>query len=130
MNRINPMYPLLLALSVVIVSFILNFLVKDEFIQINQSYFERLRIAKEYQILKSNHQSKAQIKERLEGILNDKKFKKENIKVEKIKGKWKIVLKSENLKILHDFLNRILKDRFSIEKMEVSDKTIKMEVRM
>lgn len=128
MNRLNPLYVIALAITVMFVSF---FLLNEETktYETKTSEFNTISLkTKEFKQYKSSWNNKAFVNKTLNQILRSSTFR--NQKVLRVDGNNSIKLKliSENPKILNSFLNKLLNKKLIIKKLELDKSYIDLEI--
>lgn len=128
MNRLNPLYVIALAITVMFVSF---FLLNEEtkIYETKTAEFNTISLkAKEFKQYKSSWDNKAFVNKTLNQILRSSTFR--NQKVLRVDGKNSIKLKmiSQNPKILNSFLNKLLNKKLIIKKLELDKSYIDLEI--
>lgn len=128
MNRLNPLYIVLLLFTVLFISFF-------SLINIKKVYSEKLEEtneiqikAKEYNSLVSYWKNEEFIQKTLDEILKNPLFKNENIVKTETKESIKIRIETPNSQILDSFLNKILNKQLIIKKMELDKNYINLEI--
>ena len=128
MNRLNPLYIILLLFTVLFISFF-------SLINIKKIYSEKLEEtneiqikAKEYNSLVSYWKNEKFIQKTLDEILKNPLFKNENIVKTETKESIKIRIETPNSQILDSFLNKILNKQLIIKKMELDKNYINLEI--
>ena len=121
-SRINPLYVVLLFITVVIISFIqLNTTAKN--------YENEKRSFREFVIAKNqyiNIKNKKGSFKKLEKIL--KGFSKKELTIKKTKKSFIVTVKNKDLKKLNSFLNNILKEQFNIKRLAIKKESIYLEI--
>ncbi len=128
MKRINPLYIILLFLVLTLISF---FVLQNKSKQLNSIFREYQNIqqkAKIYKSLKSRWLNKDFINQEIQKISSSSRFKSENISVTNDKNKIGVTIQSDNPKILEAFLNKILNSPLIIEKIDIKQKNISLEI--
>ena len=128
MNRLNPLYIVLLLFTVLFISFF-------SLINIKKVYSEKLEEtneiqikAKEYNSLVSYWKNEEFIQKTLDEILKNPLFKNENIVKTETKESIKIRIETPNSQILDSFLNKILNKQLIIKKIELDKNYINLEI--
>lgn len=128
MNRLNPLYIILLLFTVLFISFF-------SLINIKKVYSEKLEEtneiqikSKEYNSLVSYWKNEEFIQKTLDEILKNPLFKNENIVKTETKESIKIRIETPNSQILDSFLNKILNKQLIIKKMELDKNYINLEI--
>lgn len=128
MNRLNPLYIVLLLFTVLFISFF-------SLINIKKVYSEKLEEtneiqikSKEYNSLVSYWKNEEFIQKTLDEILKNPLFKNENIVKTETKESIKIRIETPNSQILDSFLNKILNKQLIIKKIELDKNYINLEI--
>ncbi|RXJ98921.1 hypothetical protein CRV02_12785 [Arcobacter sp. CECT 8989] len=128
MNRINPIYILIILFLLLFLSFIYLGTEKSKLKDIQSNFAHEILTAKDFRILKSNHQDKSNLLSKIKGLKSNTPFRKENIQIIN-EGKYiKALIKSNNKEVLNKFLNQILQDRFLIKKLTITSNMISFEM--
>lgn len=128
MNRINPLYILAFVFVLAIYSFLVVKNKEKEFQTHTKNYNDMLIIAKEYKSLKTNKSSKNKTIAKINSIKSDRSFKKAKIIAQQNKKGITLNIETTDYKVLNRFLNRVLNEKLSVKKFEISTHKIKMEV--
>ena len=127
-NRINPIYIVLLLIILVFVSYSLVNTEKNNRVINNNQLSVTLKKVDEYNEYKKNWYNKEKVLSELNLILKSSSFKnKKQLKVE-TKNTIKIKLESANSKDLTKFLNKILNNKFLINKLELNKNFVFIEI--
>ena len=128
MNRLNPLYLILLSLTIVFVSF---FSLSNE----KKSYLEKVdeskllqQKASEYQSFTGYWKDEKFINKRIDEILKNSLFKNEQITKTTSKESIRIKIESSNQQVLDNFLNRFLNKQLMIKNLEIDKNFINLEV--
>ena len=128
MNRLNPLYVIALAFTVVFVSF---FLLKEELklYKQNNDEFNTIQVkAKEYKDYKNSWDNKTFVNKTLNQILRSSSFKKQKVLRVDTQTAIKVKMISENPRVLNSFLNKILNKKLVIKKLELNKTYIDLEI--
>lgn len=128
MNRLNPLYVVALAVTIVFVSF---FLLKEEISLYNQNNneFSNIQVkAKEYKDFKSSWNNKTFVNKTLNQILRNSSFKNQKVLRVDTDSSIKVKMISDNPKVLNSFLNRILNKKLIIKKLEIDKSFVDLEI--
>ncbi|WP_428025604.1 hypothetical protein [Arcobacter sp.] len=128
MNRINPLYIFALIIFLLFISFIALSAKKSELKNRQNIFTEKIVIAKDFQILKSNYQNKSTLLSKINALKYDALFKNENIEIKDKEKHISVLIKSDKKDILNKFLNRILHERFLITKLVIESDMISFEM--
>ncbi len=126
MKRINPLYLILLFLTLVFISF---YVLQDKHKQLNTTFKEYQNIqqkAQTYKSLKSKWTNKNFVNKEIQKISKNSMFK--NISINNGKNKIELSLQSDNPKTLEAFINKILNKPFIIKKMNIQQKNISLQL--
>lgn len=128
MNRLNPLYLVLLFLTLVFISFFSLSNEKKLYLEkVNESrLFEQK--ASEYQSLISYWKNEKFINKTIDEILKNSLFKNEQITKTASKESIKIKIESSNPQVLDNFLNRFLNKQLIIKNLEIDKNFISLEV--
>ena len=128
MNRLNPLYLILLSLTIVFVSF---FSLLNE----KKSYLEKVdeskllqQKASEYRSFISYWKDEKFINKTIDDILKNSLFKNEQITKTTSKESIRIKIESSNQQVLDNFLNRFLNKQLMIKNLEIDKNFINLEV--
>ncbi|RXJ80215.1 hypothetical protein [Arcobacter sp. F2176] len=128
MNRINPIYILITLIFFLFLSFVFLGTEKSKLKEIQSNFASEILTAKDFRILKSNHQDKSTLLSKIKGLKSNASFKKENIQIIHEGKHIKALIKSDNKEVLNKFLNQILQDRFLIKKLTITSNMISFEM--
>ena len=128
MNRLNPLYLVLLFLTLVFISFFSLLNEKKLYLEkVDESrLFEQK--ASEYQSLISYWKNEKFINKTIDEILKNSLFKNEQITKTASKESIKIKIESSNPQVLDNFLNRFLNKQLIIKNLEIDKNFISLEV--
>lgn len=128
MNRLNPLYIILLFITIVFLSF---YSISNE----KNAYYKKVEETKQLEIkaLEFKNSVNTWTSERyvnniLDEILKSQIFAKEQISRSSTKELIKIKIDSVNQEILDVFLNKILNKQLIIKKMQVDKNSINLEI--
>ena len=128
MNRLNPLYLILLSLTIVFVSF---FSLSNE----KKFYLEKVdeskllqQKASEYLSFIGHWKDEKFINKTIDDILKNSLFKNEQITKTTSKESIKIRIESSNQQVLDNFLNRFLNKQLMIKNLEIDKNFINLEV--
>lgn len=128
MKRLNPLYIVLLFLTLVIVSFILVIKEKDIYMQKIKDINALEVKAKEYKNLSQFWKNQKFIEKTIDEILKNSMFKNEKITKTSTKESIKIKIESSNPQVLDNFLNRFLNKQLIMKKIEIDKNFINLEI--
>lgn len=128
MNRINPLYLLLLSFIIVFISLSMLASEKNLFLsKIEESrLFEKMSV--DFIALKKEWFDKNEIKKQINVLTNNSKFRKADIITTFEDKKAVIKLNSQDKNIIESFVNKILNNKFLINKLEISKTSVFVEV--
>jgi hypothetical protein len=128
MNRLNPLYIILLFITIVFLSF---YSISNE----KKAYYKKVEETKQLEIkalefndLVNAWTSEKYINSTLDEILKSQVFAKEKISRSATKELIKIEIDSANSEILDIFLNKVLNKKLIIKKMQLDKNSINMEI--
>lgn len=128
MNRINPIYILLLCLTLTILSFTTLTNVKNE-VTLKSVDAENLeKSALKYSSLKKDWFTKEEIEKQIKYLIKDNSFKNADITTNFDRKTAMIKLKTKDEKIIHKFVNKLLNKKFIIKKLEITSRSVLVEV--
>lgn len=128
MNRLNPLYIIMLFLTLIFISF---YSLSNE----RKAYLEKLNElneleikANEYTYLSTQWKNEKFVNKTLDEILKNQMFKNEKIVKLENKESIKIKIESNNSVVLDNFLNRVLNKPLIIKKLELDKSFISLEI--
>lgn len=128
MNRLNPLYMILLFVTIAFLSFYISSNQKE-------TYIEKLKEVKilqakalEFKSLVNTWTSEKYINNTLDEILKGQTFANQQITRTATKESIKIKIQSTNPQVLDTFLNKILNKQLIIKKLELNTNFIDLEV--
>jgi hypothetical protein len=128
MKRLNPLYLVLLSVSIFLLSL---FLLRQEKELVNkqQKEYELLSLkSKEYMNLKSTWDNEEYVLKTLDFILSNKSFKNKRVLRVRVNNTIKIKLESKDPMALNKFLNMVLNKKLNIKKLSLNKTYISLEV--
>lgn len=128
MKRLNPLYIVLLFLTLVVVSFVLVIKEKDIYMQKIKDMNTLEVKAKEYKNLSQFWKNQKFIEKTIDEILKNSMLKNEKITKTSTKESIKIKIESSNPQVLDNFLNRFLNKQLIIKKIEIDKNFINLEI--
>lgn len=128
MKRLNPLYVILLFLTILIISIFLLNKEKNNFKEKSQEYSTFKIKAKEYKNLKEQWLNEKFVNETLDQILKNKIFSNQKILRATTKDLVKVRIESDDPKILDSFLNKILNKQLELKKLEIEKRFINLEI--
>lgn len=128
MKRLNPLYIVLLFLTLVVVSFVLVIKEKDIYMQKIKDMNTLEVKAKEYKNLSQFWKNQKFIEKTIDEILKNSMLKNEKITKTSTKESIKIKIESSNPQVLDNFLNRFLNKQLIIKKIEIDKDFINLEI--
>lgn len=128
MKRLNPLYIVLLFITILFISYWQLNNVKEEFASKN-SEFENIQIkAKEYTSLKSQWSNKEYASKTINQIIKNKLYSTEKVLIAEVGNSIKVKVQSTNSKVLEDFLNKVLNKPLNIKNLNMTKDFISLEV--
>lgn len=128
MNRLNPLYIILLFITIVFLSF---YSISNE----KNAYYKKVEETKELEIKALEFKnsvntwtSEKYVNNILDEILKSQIFTKEQISKSSTKELIKIKIDSTNPEVLDIFLNKILNKQLIIKKMQLDKNSINLEI--
>lgn len=128
MKRLNPLYVILLFLTILIISIFSLNKEKNNFKEKSQEYSTFKIKAKEYKNLKEQWLNEKFVNETLDQILKNKMFSNQKILRATTKDLVKVRMESDDPKILDSFLNKILNKQLELKKLEIEKRFINLEI--
>lgn len=128
MNKLNPLYILVLVFTILIISFVkLGDIEKDYVLENSQVNSFDIK-AKSYNDYKKTWFNQKVIRKRLDTIIKSSIFKNEKILKTENKNVIRVKIESLNPRILDKFLNRVLNEKFLIKKLDIKKNSILIEI--
>lgn len=128
MNKINPLYLILLMFTFVYISFEILSQTKENFIEKSKEYNSVKQKAKEFKELNNSWANKNRTIRTINQITNSPKFRKHKILKVETQKNIKLKIESMDSKVLNDFLNRVLNKQLIIDKLELQKTYIALEI--
>ena len=128
MTRINPLYIILLFLTLFFISFYLVSNQKKLYLEKSLETIQLETKAKEYKDLSNSWKNEKFINKTLDEILKNSIFKNEKIVKTATKESIKIKIETTDSRVLDNFLNRVLNKQLIIKKLELDKNFIILEV--
>ncbi|BAK74208.1 MAG: hypothetical protein AB7S49_00335 [Arcobacter sp.] len=128
MTRINPLYIILLFLTLFFISFYLVSNQKKLYLEKSLETIQLEIKAKEYKDLSNSWKNEKYINKTLDEILKNSIFKNEKIVKTATKESIKIKIETTDSRVLDNFLNRVLNKQLIIKKLELDKNFIILEV--
>lgn len=128
MNKINPLYLILLMFTFVYISFEVLSQTKENFIEKSNEYNSVKQKAKEFKELNNSWANKNRTIRTINQITNSPKFRKHKILKVETQKNIKLKIESMDSKVLNDFLNRVLNKQLIIDKLELQKTYIALEI--
>ncbi|QKF78427.1 hypothetical protein [Arcobacter defluvii] len=128
MTRINPLYIILLFLTLFFISFYLVSNQKKLYLEKSLETIQLETKAKEYKDLSNSWKNEKYINKTLDEILKNSIFKNEKIVKTATKESIKIKIETTDSHVLDNFLNRVLNKQLIIKKLELDKNFIILEV--
>lgn len=128
MNRLNPLYIILLFLTIVFLSF---FILNEEKNSFEGKVKELALIqvkTKDFKELKSSWSNKDFVNTNLDQILKNRMFSNQKVLRVATNEVVKLKIQSSEPKVLDAFLNKILNKQFIIKKLELEKTYINLEI--
>lgn len=128
MKRLNPLYIILLFVTIVFISF---FMLNEEEKNFNQKIkdlnsFESK--TKDFKELKTSWSNKEFVNSNLDQILKNRMFSNQKVLRVATKDIVKVKIESSDPKVLDNFLNKILNKQFIIKRLELQKSYISLEI--
>lgn len=128
MNRLNPLYMILLFVTIAFLSFYISTNQKETYIEkLNEVKILQSK-ALEFKSLVNTWTSEKYINNTLDEILKSQTFANQQITRTATKESIKIKIQSTNPQVLDTFLNKILNKQLIIRKLELNTNFIDLEV--
>lgn len=128
MNKINPLYILLLFVCITLISFVSLGNIKNDYKISNEELYVFSQNAREYNLIKNSWINKNEIKNRAKNVL--RYFSSKDYDKSENKNSINIKFKTFNKKILSKFLNKILNQKFIFTKLEITQSTVLVQIRL
>lgn len=128
MSRLNPIYILALAVTIFIISLTMFINKKSDFENLSKSYTLINSKAKTFNEYKTTWFDKNRVRNSLDKILKSSSFRNEKVLKHEDSNLIKVKLQSKNQRVLDQFLNRVLNDKFIIRKLQLEKDSIYLEV--
>lgn len=128
MTRINPLYIILLFLTLFFISFYLLSKQKEVYLEKSLQTIQLEIKAKEYKDLSNSWKNEKFINKTLDEILKNSIFKNEKIVKTATKESIRIKIETTDSRILDNFLNRVLNKQLIIKKLELDKNFIILEI--
>ena len=128
MKRLNPLYIILLFVTIVFISF---FMLNEEEKNFNEKIknlnsFESK--TKDFKELKTSWSNKEFVNSNLDLILKNRMFSNQKVLRVATKDIVKVKIESSDPKVLDNFLNKILNKQFIIKRLELQKSYISLEI--
>lgn len=128
MKRLNPLYIILLFVTIVFISF---FMLNEEEKNFNEKIknlnsFESK--TKDFKELKTSWSNKEFVNSNLDQILKNRMFSNQKVLRVATKDIVKVKIESSDPKVLDNFLNKILNKQFIIKRLELQKSYISLEI--
>lgn len=128
MNRLNPLYVVLLIFTIVFVSFFSLSNEKNLYKEKVEESTQLEQKSKEYKSLTNVWKNEEYVNKTVDEILKNSTFKNENIVKTASKENIKIRIESSNPQVLDSLLNRVLNKQLIIKKLELDKNFINLEI--
>ncbi|AXH12181.1 hypothetical protein [Halarcobacter bivalviorum] len=128
MNRINPLYILVLLLTLFLISFNIYLNKKDEYSKLLSEKRVIEIKAKNFNQYKNNWFDNGKIERKIETILKLKEFETEKISKILNKKSVKIVLESKDTRKLQSFLTKFLNENLIVKSLQLERDSIVIQI--
>lgn len=128
MNRINPIYILLLCLTISLVSFSLLFDIKKELLSNTEKLSNFKNTASTFVSLKKDWNNKQEIQKQISNLSNEITSKKAKLLISFEKRVATIKLETSEKKVLNRFVNKLLNKKLKINKLDIRSNYVFVEV--
>ncbi len=128
MNRINPLYLLLLSFVIVFISLSMLTSEKNQLMSKSEESIVFEKMSVNFIGLKKEWFNKNEIKKQINILTNEFKSRKVDISTLFEDKKAVIKLNSQNKSIIESFVNKLLNNKFLINKLEISKNSVLVEV--
>lgn len=128
MNRLNPLYMILLFVTIAFLSFYISSNQKETYIEKLKEVKTLQAKALEFKSLVNTWTNEKYINNTLDEILKSQTFANQQITRTATKESIKIKIQSTNPQVLDTFLNKILNKQLIIKKLELNTNFIDLEV--
>ncbi len=128
MKRLNPLYLILLFLTIAFISFYVLSNKKKEYLEKLSEYNSFSQKAKEYNSLKSQWTNESFVTQTINKIIKNNAFSNEKILFAQNGNLVKVKIESNNPKVLDNFLNKILNQPIVLKKLDIKKDSINIEV--
>lgn len=128
MKRLNPLYVILLFLTIAFLSFYMLNIEKDNY-ELKVKELEQLKVkSSDFKQLKSSWSNKEFVNKTLDQILRNKTFSNQKVLRVQTTNAIKLKMESFDPKVLDMFLNKILNKQLIIKKLELDKTYINLEI--
>jgi len=128
MSRLNPIYILALIGTFLIITIFMVSGKKNELNEVTSSFNTINQNGKIYNEYKNNWFDKKDVSNRIDRIIKNSMFRNEKILKSETNNLVKIKIESANQRVLSQFLNKILNEKFIIKKLELQKTYISLEI--
>lgn len=128
MRRLNPLYLIVLCLTITFISFYVLNNKKVELEDKKSEYLSFSQKSQDYKTLKSQWSNKNFANETIDRIVKNRAFANEKILVANTGKVIKVRIESKNTKLLDNFLNKILNKPLVIKKLDIKNESITFEI--
>jgi len=128
MKRFNPLYVVLLFITILFVTFFVLSSKKQEYVSKTSEYKSIQQKAKEYKSLKSQWSDKKFTNDTIERIIKNRMFSKEKVLFANSGNVTRVKIESKDPKILDAFLNKVLNKPITIKNINMTKNSISLEI--
>ena len=128
MSRLNHLYIIALFITILLISFYLLNIEKENFFSKNSEYKSISKNAKDYQAYQRTWNNKKNINKTIDQILRNKIYVNSKISRFETKNSIKVSITSSDEKALNNFLNRVLNKQMIIKKLLIEKTNINLEI--
>lgn len=128
MNRINPLYVLLIVCITTLLSFYYLNNKKYNYLEENEKFRVFKQDSFEYMSLKNGWFNETKTKEDINSLVSDRKFRKSNIVRSFENSLATIKLVSNNKQTINYFISHLMQKEFRIKSFYITNKLVKVEV--
>ena len=128
MKRLNPLYIIGLAVTILFLSFYLLNKEKSNFNERSEALLKIKSQSQDYKAYKKNWNNKKFVVKTLDNILNSSDFRNQKVLRVQTKHSVKIKIESSEQRVLNSFLNKILNKNLVIKKMVLEKNFINIEL--
>lgn len=128
MNKLNPLYILILIITIFIISFVKLNDIKKDYDVLNREATTFKQKAKSFKEYKQTWFNKKRVTKKIDNIIKSSTFKKEKILKTQTSNMIRVKIESLNPRILNKFLNRVLNEKLIIRKLDIKKTSILFEI--